>query len=967
MGTALVIVESPAKARTIEKYLGEGFRVEASVGHVRDLPGNASEIPPGMKGQSWARLGVNVDSAFEPIYVVPPAKKAQVRLLKDALKDADALYLATDEDREGESIAWHLLEVLKPKVPVRRLVFNEITKTAIQKALANPREVDLHLVRAQETRRVLDRLYGYEVSPLLWKKIRRGLSAGRVQSVAVRLVVERERRRMVFKPGAWWDVKTTFSHPQGVFEAEMMSLNGQRLASGRDYGEDGKLIEGRDVLVMDEATARGVVASIEGKDAKIVSMDERPYSDRPAAPFTTSTLQQEANRKLRWTARRAMGAAQSLYENGWITYMRTDSTTLSSEAIEAARTLIQEQFGKAYLPDKPRVYKNKSKNAQEAHEAVRPAGQRFRSLEEAEAQLDGDTLRLYELIWKRTVACQMEDAKGRTLKVTLDVEGASFAARGRTLEFPGYRRAYVEGSDDPEAAIADQERLLPKMQVGEDATVVDPEPKGHETKPPARLTEATLVKELEARGIGRPSTYASIIDTVQRRRYVFKKGSALVPTFTAFAVTALLEQHLSWLVDYGFTAAMEDQLDGIALGQEEYLSFLVRFYRGDTGLKDRLADAGDKIDPRTVCTIPLAMEEKDGTKIELRVGRYGPFLSAGDVRADLPKDLAPDELTLEMAQELLEKRAEGPRVLGVKEGTDEPVSIQIGPYGPYVQLGEVVEIIGPRGGKKKSKPPRSSLLRGMVAEEVDLDIALKLLSLPRDLGKNPEGDEPVLAANGRFGPYVKSGTQSRSIPREMSVLDITLEQALELLAAPARRQGREPIKVLGPDPATERQLRVMDGRFGPYVTDGETNATLPREMDPEALSIDEAVALIRKKEAAPPRPKRGAAAKKPAAKKPAAKKPAAKKTAAKKPAAKKTAAKKPAAKKPAAKKATAAKKPAAKKPAAKKPAAKKATTAAKKPAAKKPAAKKPAAKKPAAKKAAASKTPPAEGEAKSSA
>lgn len=925
MGNALVIVESPAKAKTIEKYLGEGYRVEASVGHIRDLPGNASEIPQRYKGQPWARLGVNVDEAFEPIYVVPPSKKAQVRLLKDALKEADELYLATDEDREGESIAWHLLEVLKPKVPVRRLVFNEITKSAIQKALESPREVDLDLVRAQETRRVLDRLYGYEVSPLLWRKIRRGLSAGRVQSVAVRLVVERERRRMAFKPASWWDVKARMSHEQGAFDADLFTVDGKRLASGRNFGEDGKLVEGADVVVLDETKARALVAAVEGAAAEIKSVEERPYTDRPAAPFTTSTLQQESNRKLRWTARRTMGAAQALYENGWITYMRTDSTTLSSEAVAAARGLIAEQFGTDYLPPKPRTYTKKAKGAQEAHEAIRPAGERFRSLDEARAELSGDLVRLYELIWKRTVACQMADARGRTLRVMLDVGGNTFVARGRTVEFPGYRRAYVEGSDDPAAEIAQQEKLLPPMKVGESATFIELEPQGHETKAPARLTEATLVKEMEARGIGRPSTYASIIDTIQRRQYVFKKGSALVPTFTAFAVTALMERHLTWLVDYGFTAQMEGQLDEIAMGQEQSREFLNRFYRGDTGLKDRLSEAGTEIDPRQVCTIPVAMTDADGADIELRVGRYGPFLSSGDIRADLPKDLAPDELTLEMARQLLEERAQGPRMLGEDPESGKQVSIQIGPYGHYVQLGEPEVVIGPRGGKKTTKPKRASLLRGMVSEELDLDLALKLLSLPRELGEHPESKEPVVAANGRFGPYVKAGTQSRSIPREMSVLDITLDQALELLAAPARRRGREPIKLLGPDPKTEREIKVMDGRFGPYVTDGQTNATLPRQMDPEAVSLDEAVALIRKKEAAPPRPKRGAK------KKPAAKKTTAKKTTAKKTAAKKTTAKKTTAKKTTATKRTTARKTATKKAPAKKAAPKK-TTAKKAPA-----------------------------------
>ena len=851
MGTALVIVESPAKARTIEKYLGEGYRVEASVGHIRDLPENASQIPAEDKGLRWARLGVNVDGGFEPYYVISPEKKQQVKLLKDAMKGVDALYLATDEDREGESIAWHLVEVLQPRVPVRRLVFNEITRTAIQRALQRPRDLDVDLVRAQEARRVVDRLYGYEVSPLLWRKIRQGLSAGRVQSVAVRLVVERERRRMAFRSAAWWDVTARVEHAQGRFDAALVAWQGRRLADGRDFGEDGQLDVGRGARVLDEAAARAVAATLDGAPARVVKVEERPYRDRPAAPFTTSTLQQEANRKLRLSARRTMATAQALYENGWITYMLTDSTTLSSEAIDAARSLIAESFGSAFLPAEPRVYTTQARNAQEAHEAIRPAGQVFRGLDEAGAQLSGDALKLYELIWKRTVACQMADAVGRTMKVVLHSGEAELQATGRTIDFPGFRRAYVEGADDPEAELADQERLLPPVAEGDSARLQEPNPKGHETKPPARLTEATLVKELEARGIGRPSTYASIIDTILRREYVFKKGTALVPTFTAFAVTTLLERHLSWLVDYGFTAQMEDQLDEVALGKEGYDAVLSRFYRGALGLAERLASAADQIDPREVCTIPLG-DAPDVGPIDVRVGRFGPFLAAGEERADLPKEMAPDELSIAVALKLLKERAGGPRSLGEDPDTGKPVWMMMGPYGPYVQLGDVEETAGPKGKPVRSKPPRSSLLQGMVPEEVGLEVALKLLSLPRQLGAHPTSGEPVEAANGRFGPYIRCGEQSRSLPRDIHVLDVQLDQALELLAQPPRRPGRDAIQALGVDATTGRAVRVMGGRFGPYVTDGTTNATLPRTADPERLTLAEAVELIRKREEAAP-------------------------------------------------------------------------------------------------------------------
>ena len=939
MGRPLVIVESPAKARTIGKFLGSGYQVEASVGHVRDLPRNAGEVPASKKKESWARLGVDVDHGFEPLYVVPADKKAQVKRLKDALADASELYLATDEDREGESISWHLLEVLKPKVPVHRLVFHEITPKAIAHAMATPRSVDLDLVRAQETRRIVDRLFGYEVSPLLWKKVRPQLSAGRVQSVAVRLVVERERQRRAFVPAAWWDVTARFSAEAGELEAQLQSWEGRRLATGRDFDENGRLKADSDVVVLDEAQAASVVARVSKGPGVVQAVKEKPYTDRPAAPFTTSTMQQEANRKLRWTARRTMSTAQRLYENGWITYMRTDSTTLSEQAIQAARSLISAEYGSAYLPKAPRTYASKAKNAQEAHEAIRPAGDTFRGPAEAQAAMPADEARLYDLIWKRTVASQMADATGRSLSVDVQADAGLFVARGKTVDFPGYRRAYVEGSDDPDAALAERETLLPPVVEGDAVSAEELVPKGHQTQPPARLTEASLVKELEARGIGRPSTYASIIDTILRRDYCFKKGNALVPTFTAFAVTGLLEDYLSWLVDYDFTANMEEQLDEIALGRDESEACLERFYRGDEGLKQRLTDAQDLIDPRTVCTIPVGVGA-DGEDVVVRVGRYGPFLSSGESRASLPEDMPPDELTLEMAVSLLEEQAKGPRVVGVDPATGEKVLLMKGRFGPYFQLGEPP-------ADSKVKPTRASPLKDMDPETVTLEVALKLLSLPRELGTDPESGEVVTATNGRYGPYVKRGKSSRSIPTEEDLFSIKLPRALELLAQPARRSGPKIIKEVGADPKTERTINLMEGRFGPYVTDGETNASLPRGASVEALTLEGAIELIRAREGAPKRGRRKPAPKA-AAKKPAAKKAAAKKPAAKKPAAKKPAAKKPAAKKPAAG-AAAAEVPAAKKPAAKKPAAKK------------PAAKKPAAKKPAARKATAAKAASAGG------
>ena len=961
MTRPLVIVESPAKARTISKFLGDDYMVEASIGHIRDLPRNASEIPASKKKEPWARLGVNIEDDFAPLYVVPDEKRAQVNKLKAALAEASALYLATDEDREGESISWHLLEVLKPKVPVHRLVFHEITRSAIEKALQNARSLHSSVVEAQETRRIMDRLYGYAVSPLLWRKIRPQLSAGRVQSVAVRLIVERERERQAFVSASWWDITGQFAHTDGGLEASLIRIGDDRPASSRDFTDLGALKNpGSGVVVLDEEGAKALAARLTGKPTEVAEVNEKPYQDRPAAPFTTSTLQQESIRKLRWTARRTMSVAQRLYENGWITYMRTDSVTLSAEALAAARGLIEEQYGSEYLPDTPNAYANKSKNAQEAHEAIRPAGTAFRSLEDARKELVADEARLYELIWMRTVASQMTNARGKRANLRLRCEDVLFQANGKTIEFPGFRRAYVEGSDDPEAALADRERVLPPLKVGDKLTAEEISAKGHATKAPARLTEASLVKELEARGIGRPSTYASIIDTILRRRYVFRKGSAMVPTFTAFAVTNLMEKHLGWLVDYEFTASMEAQLDEIATGDLSRQEYLSRFYLGAKGLKEQLDQAQETVDPREVCTIHLG--EFEGEQVDIRVGRYGPYINASETRADVPEDLPPDELTLERAIQLLIKRREGPKVLGEDPESGKNVYMMDGRFGPYVQLGEVEEITIPPKTKrskpkiKKIKPPRSSLLRGMAPEEVGLDVALRLLTLPRTLAEKELTDkdgettvEPVIAANGRFGPYVKWGKESRSIPDEYSVLDITVEQALHLLSQPSRRKrGNTVIREIGTDESTEREIKLMDGRFGPYVTDGTTNASVPRDTPNDDVSLKMAISLIRIRENAPPKPKRTrkkAAAKKRTTKKKATtkKSTAKKKAAAKKSTAKKTTARKRTAKKTAAVAADA--KATAKKTAARKTTRKKSTAKKKKATTKKAAAKKSTAKK----------------------
>ncbi|WP_435176460.1 type I DNA topoisomerase [Actinacidiphila sp. bgisy145] len=942
-GRRLVIVESPAKAKTIKGYLGPGYVVEASVGHIRDLPNGAAEVPAEYKGQPWARLGVNVDSDFQPIYVVNADKKAQVKKLKDLLKESDELFLATDEDREGEAIAWHLQEILKPKVPVHRMVFHEITKDAIQAAVRNPRELNQRLVDAQETRRILDRLYGYEVSPVLWKKVMPRLSAGRVQSVATRLVVERERERIAFRTSEYWDLVGVFNTGRAgdpsdpaTLNARLVSVDGRRVAQGRDFdASTGALKQNAAVLHLDEEHARALATALADAQFSVRSVESKPYRRSPYAPFRTTTLQQEASRKLGFGAKATMQVAQKLYENGFITYMRTDSTTLSETAVSAARAQVTQLYGADYLPDKPRVYAGKVKNAQEAHEAIRPSGDRFRT--PAETGLTGDQFRLYELIWMRTVASQMKDATGQSVTVRVggaasDGRDAEFSASGKIITFHGFLKAYVEGADDPNAELDDRERRLPQVAEGDALSADRITADGHSTKPPARYTEASLVKELEEKEIGRPSTYATILGTILDRGYVFKKGTALVPSFLSFAVVNLLEKHFGWLVDYDFTASMEDDLDRIARGEAEAVPWLRRFYFGQEnqggqdgkggqdggaaasgaaqpdpaggdhlgGLKELVEDLG-AIDAREISSFPV------GDGIMLRVGRYGPYVEKGErgeedhQRADVPEDLPPDEMTVELAQELFAKPS-GEFALGTDPETGRPIVAKDGRYGPYVT--EVLPEDTPKTGKNAVKPRTASLFKSMSLDTVTLADALKLMSLPRVVGTDAEGVE-ITAQNGRYGPYLKKGTDSRSLESEDQLFTITLEQALAIYAQPkvrGRAAAKPPLKELGTDPVSERPVVVKDGRFGPYVTDGETNATLRRDDDVETITPERGYELLAEKRA------KGPVKKKTAAKKTTAKKAPAKKAAAKKSASSSTAAKKAPAKKAAATKKTAAKK-----------------------------------------------------------
>jgi DNA topoisomerase-1 len=847
MAKKLVIVESPAKARTIAGYLGNDFVVESSIGHIRDLPNRASEIPKEQRPK-YGTLGVAIEDGFEPYYIVDAEKKRVVADLKRKLKDVDELLLATDEDREGEAIAWHLLEELKPKIPVRRMVFHEITRDAIQRALEETREVDQRLVDAQETRRILDRLYGYEVSPVLWKKVMQGLSAGRVQSVAVRLVVERERARRAFVSAGYWDLKGIFE--PGSFEAKLTAVDGKRVAQGRDFRDDGTL-KSADLARLDEAAARELAADLDGVTFSIRSADEKPYTRRPAAPFMTSTLQQEASRKLRFSSQTTMRVAQKLYENGYITYMRTDSTTLSESALAAARRQAVELYGSDSIPAAPRQYTRKVKNAQEAHEAIRPAGDSFRTPKQVERELNRDELALYDLIWKRTLASQMADARGLTVSLRLGATAASgrdaeFSASGTVITFRGFLAAYEESRDDE--AERDEERPLPHLKPGDELRAAELEPEGHATTPPARYTEASLVQALEELGIGRPSTYASIMGTILDRGYVFKRGTALVPSFLAFAVTGLLEQHFGRLVDYGFTAKMEDDLDRIAAGEQERVDWLRHFYfggaDGDAGLHALVSDLGE-IDARAVNSLPI------GDGIVLRVGRYGPFVERGEERASVPEDLAPDELTVEKAAELLAAPS-GDRILGVHPEWSREIAVRTGRYGPYVT--EILE----EGSTEK--PRAASLFQSMSPETVTLEDALRLLSLPRSLGADPADGEEITAQNGRYGPYVKKGTESRSLESEEQLFTVTLDQALALLAQPKQRRGRgqakPPLRDLGPDPASGKQVVLKEGRFGPYVTDGETNASLRRGDDPESVTIERAAELLADRRSKGPAPKK---------------------------------------------------------------------------------------------------------------
>ena len=960
MSTKLVIVESPNKVRSIAGYLGPEFDVEASVGHIRDLP-QPSELPATMKKGPYGKFAVDVEDDFTPYYVVNPDKKKTVAQLKKALKEADELYLATDDDREGEAIAWHLQQVLKPKVPVRRMVFTEITREAVTRALDNTRELDIHLVDAQETRRILDRLVGYEVSPVLWRKVRAGLSAGRVQSVATRLVVERERERMAFRSASYWGVEATFStvlsavdvtaRQEASFTARLVTLDGRRVATGRDFNDDGQLRPAAlkaSAVHLHQVGATAVAEAIGRGEPRVVGVEDKPYKRRPAAPFTTSTLQQEASRKLRMNPRETMRVAQGLYENGFITYMRTDSTVLSGQAVAAARSQVAELYGAEYVPERPRVYASKSKGAQEAHEAIRPAGDHFRTPAQVSGELTGAQFRLYELIWKRTVASQMADAVGSTATVTVEVpltpvagesrdSGPTFSTAGLTasgtvITFRGFLAAYEEGrdaeryQDDAGAAAKDSKDVrLPAMISGQELAALDAEASGHETTPPPRYTEASLVKALEEREIGRPSTYAATMSTISDRGYVDHRGQALVPTWLAFAVTRLLEENFAELVDYDFTASMERDLDRIAAGEEDRVAWLRRFYNGQggagteqaaqaasgeleavaaalraQGLKGLVDNLGE-IDARAVNSIEI------GEGITLRVGRYGPYLEdAEGKRANVPADLAPDELTVDKARELFTRAADDGRELGVDPVSGHVIIAKDGRYGPYVtevlpEPEETAEAEATKTAKTakstkakkttkaaKPKPRTASLLRSMDLSTVTLEQALDLLSLPRVVGQDPESGEDITAQNGRYGPYLKKGTDSRSLETEEQIFTVTLEQALEIFAQPKRRRGqaaaRGPLRELGQDPATEKPVVIKDGRFGPYITDGQTNVTVPRSEDPATISAERAFELLADKRAKGPAKKR--TTRKTTAKKTTTKKATTKKTAAKKTAAK---------------------------------------------------------------------------------
>lgn len=819
------------------------------MGHVRDLPSSAEEIPEAVKGEKWAQLGVNVEADFEPLYVIPKDKKKIVKELKDALKDATELILATDEDREGESISWHLLQILKPKVPIKRMVFHEITREAIRDALTHCRDIDNRVVQAQETRRILDRLVGYTLSPLLWKKIAWGLSAGRVQSVAVRLLVRRERERRAFRQGSYWDLKALLEKGKISFDAKLVTVGNVKVANGSDFDENtGQIIAGRRVLLLNEEQARALLSRIQNKPWTVSNLEERPVTRKPSPPFTTSTLQQEANRKLRLGARETMRIAQSLYERGFITYMRTDSVHLSEQALEAARSCVQELYGSEYLSPQPRKYTTKSKGAQEAHEAIRPAGSTFRTPQQT--GLDGIDFRLYDLIWKRTVASQMADSRQTHVTVLTQVEDAGFRSSGKRIDFPGFLRAYVEGSDDPNAALEDQEVILPALKVGDKPNCKDLEAVGHETQPPARYTEASLVKMLESEGVGRPSTYASIIGTIVDRGYAKLIANALIPTFTAFAVTTLLETHFPDLVDTGFTSRMEQTLDEIATGEAKWLPYLQKFYTGETGLATQVKEQESQIDAKVARTVVL-----ENISAKVCIGKFGAYLESeseeGLVKASIPQDLTPADLDPEQVEFLLKQKMEGPEKLGLHPETGEPIYVLIGSYGPYVQLGDVSET--------NKKPKRASLPKGTDKDSVTVDMAVSLLTLPRLLGTHPETGAKVQANLGMYGPYVvhdqgKVGKDYRSIKPPDDVLTIELDRALELLSQPKAARGRSktatPLKELGAHPESGELINVYDGRYGPYVKHGDINASLSKDESVENFTLQKALDLLAAKEAA---------------------------------------------------------------------------------------------------------------------
>jgi DNA topoisomerase I len=843
---SLVIVESPTKTKTIKKYLPAGYRVDSSMGHIRDLPSSAKEIPARYKKEPWSNLGINVDEDFEPLYVIPGSKKKVVKKLKELMKDSDELILATDEDREGEAISWHLIEVLKPTVPVKRMVFREITKEAVENAMKHFRDIDMNLVHAQETRRILDRLAGYTISPLLWKKISPGLSAGRVQSVAVSFLVERERERMKFKSGKYYDLKATLSKidDKNQFPAVLTHLNDKRIASGKDFDENtGKLKKPDSVELLDKKKADSLREKLHKAEWTVTDIDVKVQKRSPAPPFITSTLQQEANRKFGMSARNTMSTAQKLYENGFITYMRTDSMNLSGQAINAARTAVEKQYGEDYLFKRVRNYSSKSKSAQEAHEAIRPAGSSF--IHPEKTGLSGQQFKLYDLIWKRTIATQMAEAELEFTNVTITATSggtsADFRANGKKILNPGYFRAYVEGSDDPEAELENQEIFLPDMGKGDNTELHELESISHETKPPARFTEATLVKELEKRGIGRPSTYATIISTIQDRGYVKTEGKTLIPTFTAFAVTSLLENNFPELVDSDFTSEMENKLDQIAQGEYDPIVYLSEYYKGEDGLKAKVDSREDNIEPQKARKLDLPIEGLNG--IGVFVGKFGPYIRSTadneEISTSLPVDLAPGDITIDKLQELIKAEEKGPESLGKHPDTGEEIFVLTGRFGPYVQLGEVSD--------ENKKPKRVSLLKGMKPDDIDLELALKLLELPRSLGKHPDTGKEVKAGVGRYGPYVVHDGTFKSLNKQDNVLTVELDRAVELLKQKKKSGRSAEIKELGQHPDNDELIRVMDGRYGPYLKYGKKNVSLPKEIKPEEVTLDQAVEIISQK------------------------------------------------------------------------------------------------------------------------